>query len=102
MKIDGFDLAELRALARASSDVFGYCEWDAESVDDLMTGFRACIDGGTGYQPWIVIAPGEPVLMVALTGNGPTSEANAQFFASAKDIVLALIDRLEQIGGHDE
>ena len=44
--------------------------------------------------------PEEDERYAALTGNGPTSEANARFFACARDIVIALIeDRRRLMGG---
>ena len=33
----------------------------------------------------------------AITGDGPTSEANARFFASARDIVLTLIEEINRL-----
>lgn len=33
----------------------------------------------------------------AITGNGPTSEANAQFFVDARAIVLGLLDEIDRL-----
>lgn len=40
---------------------------------------------------------GEETLVVAVTGNGPTSRANAEFFASARKVVLGLISEVDRL-----
>ena len=35
--------------------------------------------------------------VIAITGNGPTSEANAEFFASARKVVLGLVSEVDRL-----
>jgi hypothetical protein len=44
-----------------------------------------------------LVGQGEDELCVALTGNGPTSEANAEFFGSARKIVLGLVSEVDRL-----
>lgn len=41
----------------------------------------------------------EDEVYAALTGNGPTSEVNALFYAHARDIVIALIEERTELRG---
>lgn len=59
---------------------------------------------------WTVFTPVEDGNDVcAITGNGPTSEANAQFFVDARAIVLGLVEEVDRLktqlrnanGGHE-
>ncbi len=98
------DLEKLRQLAQAATK--GPWRWTLtkQSVrDEVLEYFAAhydkCQEGplhGVGIP-----APGraieEECLAVSITGNGPTSEANAQYIAALDpQIVLGLIDEIEK------
>lgn len=53
-------------------------------------------EGGV-YCAWT--GPKEDEVYAALTGNGPTSEVNALFFAHARDLVIALIEERAELRG---
>lgn len=48
---------------------------------------------------WAVFTPVEDDAndVCAITGNGPTSEANAQFFVDARAIVLGLVEEIDRL-----
>lgn len=61
--------------------------WAADSVEQLVAWFRVSIEKGDGHQPWQVnVGPDDDVLFIAITGNGPTSEANARLIAAAPEL----------------
>jgi len=87
-------------LAKASTDPTGYGEVDTKWIHGLA---------GTSEKLWTALVRllsffddhyPDGTLVVAVTGNGPTSEANAEFLASARNVVLGLleeVDRLETV-----
>lgn len=70
-------------------------------------------DNPTG-DVWVVWCPKHPkserdpegrpthAVLAAITGNGPTSEHNAEFFAHARDDVPWLIDQVKQLQAETE
>ena len=81
-------------LAKASTDPTGFGEMDTKWIHGLA---------GDSEKLWSAFFDDnhpDGCLVVAVTGNGPTSEANAEFLASARKVVLGLleeIDRLETV-----
>lgn len=78
-------------IARAASDTEGYgemrageCHKLAEPDEMLWTAYK------DKDNP-------EGVSVVAITGNGPTSEANARLFVDAKAMVLGLLDEIDRL-----
>ncbi len=81
-------------LAKASTDPSGWGEMDTAWVHGLAG------DPGKLWTAFFDEDHPDGCLVVAVTGNGPTSKANAEFLASARKVVLGLleeIDRLETI-----
>jgi hypothetical protein len=76
-------------LALAATDASG---WGEMKTDDLhaLAGESPLL-----FAAW-QHAPGGP-LVVAITGNGPTSEANAEFMASARKIVLGMVSEVDRL-----
>ena len=74
-----------------------------EAADRVVADAQAILAASAAYAPdrhiiWGVIAPDEAgeQRVIAYTGNGPTSEANARFLASAPDMVRWLVDIAER------
>jgi len=77
---------------------------------DPVAWFKEHLEGADSPDTdvWVIWCPlhpdskpdpdGKPefAILAAITGNGPTSEANAEFFANARDDVPWLIDELER------
>lgn len=81
------NLEEAIAMAEASTPGlrWGSCELTEEDSKKMLS--RGV--GDDIFMAWASDEAGE-TLSAAVTGNGPTSEANARFFAHARDIVIAL------------
>lgn len=80
------NLAEALAMAEAATPS---CRFGQTEVHDEE--WKAILGRGDGDEVWCTWVPdGDTSLFAAVTGNGPTSEANARFFAHARDIVMAL------------
>lgn len=90
---------EAIAMARASTPG---CRWG--SVARTEAEFQAALDAGIGDTVWCTWIPdpdpkSDETLFVGVTGNGPTSEANARFLAHARDIVIALGEEVLELRG---
>lgn len=72
---------------------WGPAPYEPGDMEKLM----AKSGGPAVYCAWA--GPKEDEVYAALTGNGPTSEINALFFAHARDIVIALIEEREELRG---
>jgi hypothetical protein len=77
-------------LAVASSDPMGWGPCSTLWLHELA---------GTSTELWTTWqhSDAEGTLIVAITGNGPCSEANAAFFASARKIVLGLVNEVDRL-----
>jgi hypothetical protein len=70
---------------------WGPAPYEPGDMEKLM----AKSGGPAVYCAWT--GPKEDEVYAALTGNGPTSEVNALFFAHARDIVIELIDERHRL-----
>ena len=95
--IDFADVSNLRRakeLATASSPAQAFGKYKASDIVEIhqkaeeLWGLWIGETGQTGTKENVI---------VAITGNGPTSEANAQFFVDARTMVLGLIDEVEHL-----
>ena len=74
-----------------------------ESTPDTKWGQMKAADLYAIAEPdamlWTVFTPigDDEAHVCAITGNGPTSEANAQFFVDARAIVLGLLDEIDRL-----
>lgn len=86
---------ELLEMLEASSGDLGYGQASA----CLFTECGLDSDDERRRLWWVHTSPpmGDDRNVVAITGDGPRSEANARFFANAKRIVLSLLERIDQL-----
>lgn len=94
------DLETLEVLAVASTPLtLEFGRWDTESIDQAVNWFQGSLEKGEGYRPWVVHTEHAELgpLTICITGNGPTSEANARFFTVARMGVLALLQYVETL-----
>lgn len=88
-------LAALKALAEGATEPTGYAGWEpAEVTGEELAELLA---KGTGKVWFVWSGTVEDSLYVAITGNGPTSEANARFHSVARASVLALVAEVERL-----
>lgn len=102
---------ELQAIQeRAEKATPGPWEWARfDDSKEPIEWLREMLSYGSGpvHGAW---APGHPLtrgthprpehaVMPAITGNGPTSEANAKFIAAARTDVLALLEHIAALEG---
>lgn len=98
MKAD--DLEVIRRVTLASSPAVGCGPMDLTGIPDGQCALRwMAAKSPTPEAPiWATWAApdhrGEGISM-AITGNGPHGEANAVFFAGARQVILALCDEVE-------
>lgn len=90
VKRDGIEIARKLAGASTPETNYGSDEITPGDVETAMT-------KGTGPVWFAWSGPKDDAVFTAITGNGPTSEANAVFFAHARDMVLALADEVEML-----
>lgn len=86
-------LAEVISLATASGRCDGYGRVrkdDAAALADA-TSPDPCL-----WYAYQVDGEGE-YLACAVTGNGPTSEANARFYSAARHVVLSLVEEIRRL-----
>jgi hypothetical protein len=95
-------IAEARSYALKATPgpcQFGYLGSDGEPYTDpqrikeaMGTMIDLAVEHGDSVRGCFLVTTGdaEDPVTVAITGNGPTSEANAQFFAGARECVLKL------------
>jgi hypothetical protein len=81
-------------LATASTACTGYHASDDHMSDADLAELRAKGEGPLWYA-WS--GTKEDSLAVAITGNGPTSHANAKFFACAREVVIALGEEVQRL-----
>lgn len=78
-------------LAKASTDPTAYGEMDTVWIHELA---------GKSEKLWTAYFDDnhpDGTFVVAVTGNGPTSEANAEFLASARKVVLGLLEEVDRL-----
>lgn len=87
------DLQELAQAALASTP--GALRWGQDTYateDDAVAAFRSCLAKAPALDlNSVFLDRPEDLLIVAVTGNGPTSAANARFFCGARAAVLGLV-----------
>lgn len=76
---------------RSTPDLkWGGVEHKPGEVEELLSK-----GAGKVWLAWT--GPKDAALYAAVTGNGPTSEANALFFAHARDVVIALGEEVQRL-----
>lgn len=90
---DPANFAKAVDLALAASDPTGWCEYPRAWLDELPE--KSGGDPGKLWAAYCEAADGP--LVVAITGNGPKSRANAEFQASARRIVLGLVSEVDRL-----
>jgi hypothetical protein len=93
VEIDMQDPANFRkaiGLALASTDPGHWGPLDTKQTHALA---------GDSTELWAAYAKSDDgrAIVVAVTGNGPTSEANAEFLSSARKIVLGLVSEVDRL-----
>lgn len=88
---DGLPIA--KALAEASTPDANYGHGNITPGDVEM----AMTKHGPGPVWFAWSGTKEDAVYTAITGNGPTSEANAVFFAHAREIVLELVAEVARL-----
>lgn len=95
MTIPPEQLATWRALAdAATAGPWPLHDYHAP-LEEMVETFREMLEQGSGPVFWT--AKPETDLATAITGNGPTSAANAAFIAAARTAVPALLDECERL-----
>lgn len=93
------ELREIEAIAKASTP--GDLKWGMESfesLDALLAKVRETFARAESLELHSVFrSDSDMSVFVALTGNGPTSSANARFIAGARGAVLALVFEIRQL-----
>jgi hypothetical protein len=99
------DTDKLRALASAATPGPWHRGHQPDGRDAVEY-FTEIYSYGTPGRVWLACVPVEgkdindEAKFTAITGNGPTSEANASFIAAASpSVVLGLLDRIEELEG---
>lgn len=96
------DTNEIRQRAEAATP----SPWEVGIVDpeiDPVEWFRQHLSFSESTDVWCVWCPqhpradGEHLVLSAITGNGPDSEANAYFIANARRYVITLLDRIAEL-----
>lgn len=94
-------LQEIEQIARASSD--GDLKWGAETfatMDEANAKLAECLARSSSLKVHSVFREDpDMAAFAAITGNGPTSAANARFFAGARQIVLELVAAVREARG---
>lgn len=92
------DIETMRHLAEAASpETLSFGQMRAEHALDLPAK-TAALDGTSADQLWTTwFGPADDSSIVAITGNGKFSEANARFFATARLSVLLLIEEVDRL-----
>jgi hypothetical protein len=81
-----YNVATAIVLARASTPDLKY-----GGIEHAPGEIERLVARGDGKKVWVAwVGPKEEALYAAMTGNGPTSEVNAMFFAHARDIVITV------------
>lgn len=97
-------LDEIRArLAAATPGPWGVCFDDTQPTVEALAAElgKSLAHGGLKLWGVVVPSPGEATewKYPAITGNGPTSEANARFIAAAPGDVAYLVSLVERFAG---
>ncbi len=97
------DLDKLEALAAAATPGGVFGRFRSNDPADQLAQFHETLVHGAG-PIWCVCVPvddGSPIeqeaLYTAITGNGPTSEANAKFYSVARENTLTLIEQVRAL-----
>lgn len=93
------DIEDIKALLNASSFAMYDMQWGAygaTSLEELADRHKETLS----HSPSLIVHSvfyGDPeeAITVALTGNGPTSEANAKFIVFAGKMIRELLDERE-------
>lgn len=85
-------LGEILALATASTPCDGYGPVEKETAHGLAD---KTSDRSQLWTSWA--GPREDALITAITGNGPTSEANARFYSCARGAVISLVEEVRRL-----
>lgn len=92
----------IRALASAATPNLCVGLFASDNQKKQVAMFKESLEKRPEGKVWCCCAeiPGKPIseeaLYAAITGNGPTSEANARFFAVARELVLSLLQQLDE------
>lgn len=90
----GLSIEDVRRIAEASSaGPLGHGQVSAEVAHGLAA--KTDTDATDLWTTYVKATDGE--LVTAITGNGPTSEANAMFYSVARAWVLELCDQVERL-----
>jgi len=99
--IDDAVLSDLRKIALAASMYdWAWGHAGTETHEDAVAYFADMVrqSDKTDLQLVVFEDDGGEVFSVALTGNGPNSEANARFIASAQPInIVRLVDEIRRL-----
>lgn len=85
-------LAEILGLATASSQATDY---GVVSRDDAHGLAAKTSDELMLWCSWL--GPKDDSSITAITGNGPTSEANARFYSCARGAVISLVEEVKRL-----
>ena len=93
---------EARALLEAATPGEWFVGYNPDGSDPVEY-FRECYDRGEPGRIWLVCVPyqdkppNEEALCTSITGNGPTSEANARLIAAAPRLLRELLEERERL-----
>jgi hypothetical protein len=96
------DLDKLEALTLAASPGGVLAKFDSTDQADQIRQFTENLTHGSG-EVWGVVVPingkaiDDECAYSAITGNGPTSEANAKFYSVARENTLTLIAQVRAL-----
>jgi hypothetical protein len=101
MKTDAELRKDIRELAEnAYSGQLIPATLDADSFEAASAQLDKMLRKRESYQPFLVVTEDtdpDRILTVAVTGNGPTSEANARLFSAARWLILMLLDDIDEL-----
>jgi hypothetical protein len=83
------NLAKAVSLAKAASHCTGH--------GPIKTAWLHALAGDSEDLSCAYLAENGETIVAAITGNGPTSEANAAFYCSARAVVLGMAKRIEEL-----
>lgn len=84
LRITAEDLERFETYAQAaSSGIWEVGRSGTETIDAAVEYMATALRKRTTAELWMIVT-GDPLVMPAFTGNGPTSEANANYLAVAQ------------------
>ncbi len=102
MTITDAELDEFERITTASTPLTGYGKLEFWQLKGLLGRTTELDDKHwCAYTVPPSVREEEGELIGAITGNGPTSEANARFFAGARGVMLRLISEVRRLNAHD-